>query len=243
MRDTLLTLVALQKVDVELAALQKNMALYPQEIAVLEKQLSQARALVNAERLKLEELDKQRMELGHTVTDNKDKVQKWEARLTEQRSAREYSALAREIDISRKSQLAMREDIDELDRVATAQSALLSRKEEEYQLLSKDIQGKLMQLKKKLDEVQAQMQQLTHTRLAAAQRVEAGLLKRYELIRKKRLPAMVALLPPGTCGGCRISIRPQLYNQLMTSNEIGVCPSCSRMLCAEEILQDEAPMQ
>src|SRR5256885_12192852 len=49
-----------------------------------------------------------------TISEEKDKVKKWEGRLTEQRSTREYSALAREIDIAKKSNLRSEEHTSEL---------------------------------------------------------------------------------------------------------------------------------
>src|SRR5256885_12875809 len=51
-----------------------------------------------------------------TISEEKDKVKKWEARLTEQRTTREYSALAREIDIAKKSNITMTEDLATLQK-------------------------------------------------------------------------------------------------------------------------------
>ncbi len=109
MRDKLLALAALQKVDIDIAALKKNAEAYPREMAELEKQLAAAKAAVDAERAKLEQLESQRRSLEQTLVEEKDKVRKWETRLSEQRSTREYSALAREIDIAKKGQLTMTE--------------------------------------------------------------------------------------------------------------------------------------
>ena len=43
-------------------------------------------------------------------------MKKWEARLAEQRSTREYAALAREIDIAKKANLTMAEELVELGK-------------------------------------------------------------------------------------------------------------------------------
>lgn len=241
LRDKLLALAALQKVDLDIAALQKNAEAYPREIAELEKQLAQARAAVDAERTRLEELDKQKVNLEHTITDDKDKVRKWEARLTEQRSTREYSALAREIDIAKKGQQTMAEEVVELGKQATLQREAVKQKDADFQVKAKDLVEKVDQLKGKLKDVQAQIAGIDGARTEAAKQVDSGLLKRYDTIRKKRLPALVAAVAPGTCTGCRMNIRPQLYNQLVASRGLDVCPSCSRMVYAAEALEAATP--
>lgn len=239
MRDKLLALAALQKVDLNIAALKKNAEAYPREMAELTRQLEAAKAAVDAERAKLDELERQRATLEQTIADDKDKVRKWEARLTEQRSTREYSALAREIDIARKGQLTMAEEVQELGRQATIQREVVRAKEVEFGAKTKDLVDRLDALKAKLAEVEAQVKQIDETRAAAAKDVDAALLRQYDVVRKKRMPAMVAVNAPGTCSGCRMSIPAQRFNQLVASRGIDTCPSCTRMIYAAEVL--EAP--
>lgn len=241
MRDKLLALAALQKVDLDMAALKKNADSYPREIAELEKQLSQAKAAVDAERTKLDELEKQKLNLEHTITEDRDKVRKWEGRLTEQRSTREYSALAREIDIAKKGQQTMAEEVVELGKQATIQREVVKQKEADCLGKAKALNEQISQLQAKLKDVEAQIAGVDAEREKAAKEVESGLLRRYDTIRKKRLPALVPVIAPGTCTGCRMNIRPQLYNQLVASRGIDVCPSCSRMMYAAEALEEATP--
>jgi uncharacterized protein len=70
-------------------------------------------------------------------------------------------------------------------------------------------------------------------------KVDANLLRRYEAIRKKKLPALVGVVA-GTCQGCNMNVPPQLYNQLRTSLGTDVCPSCHRIIYAVEALAEPA---
>lgn len=236
MREKLLALAALQKVDLDAAVLKKNADGYPREIAELEKQLATQRAAVDAERTRLEELDRQKGTLEQTITDDKDKVRKWEARLTEQRSTREYSALAREIDIAKKGQQTMGEEVVEVGRQSTLQREVVRQKEAEFQAKTKDLAERMQGLKAKLAEVELEAKDVASRRAEVAKGVDRDLLRRYDTIRKKRMPAMVAVVAPGTCTGCRMNIRPQMYNQLVASRGVDVCPSCSRIIYAAEVL-------
>ncbi len=241
MRDKLLALTALQKVDLDIAALKKNADAYPRDIADLEKQLSAARAAVDGERSRLEDLEKQKVTLEHTITDDRDKVRKWEARLTEQRSTREYSALAREIDIAKKGQQTMAEEVVELGKQATLQREVVKQREADFAGKAKELGGKIDELRGKLKDVEAQIAGIDAERQRAAADVAPDLLRRYDTVRKKRLPAVVPAVAPGTCTGCRMNVRPQLFNQLVASRGLDVCPSCSRMLYAAESLEEAAP--
>ena len=240
MREKLLALAALQKVDLDAAVLKKNADGYPREIAELEKQLAAQRAAVDAERARLEDLDRQRATLEQTIADDKDKVRKWEARLTEQRSTREYSALAREIDIAKKGQQTMGEEVVELGRQSTIQREAVRQKEADFQAKTKDLAERMKGLKAKLTEVEAHAKSVAEERAEAAKHVDRDLLRRYDNIRRKRMPAMVAVIAPGTCTGCRMNIRPQMYNQLVASRGVDVCPSCSRIIYAAEVLDAPA---
>lgn len=237
MRDKLLALAELQKVDLDIAALRKSAEVYPRETAELEKQLNAAKAAVDAERTKLEQLESQRRTLEQTVADDKDKVRKWEARLTEQRSTREYSALAREIDIAKKGQLTMTEEVQELGRQAGVQRELVKVKESEFSAKTKDLVDRIEALRAKLNEVEAQVKVVDGKRLQAAGKVDERLLKQYDVVRKKRMPALVPVNHPGTCGGCRMNIPAQRFNTLVATRGIDTCPSCTRIIYAAETLE------
>lgn len=240
MREKLLALVALQTVDLEVAALKKNAEAFPRDIAELEKQLGQGKAAADAERAKLDDLEHQRTQLEQTITDDKEKVRKWEARLAEQRTTREYSALAREIDIAKKGQTTMAEEAVELGRQSALQREVAKAKAVEFQGKAAELNERIAALKAKLAEAEAGVKGLEGRRGEAAAKVQAidgSLLKRYENIRRKRLPAMVAVVAPGTCQGCRVNVRPQMYNTLVVTRGVDTCPSCSRIIHAAEALE------
>jgi hypothetical protein len=240
LRDKLLALAALQKVDLDIAALKKNAEAYPREMAELEKQLATAKAGVDAERTRLDQLETQKRTLEQNITEEKDKVRKWEARLSEQRSTREYSALAREIDIAKKGQQTMSEDVQELGKQIIIARDVVKTKETEFSSKTKDLVDRIEALRVKLTEVEAQVKSVDGKRADAAKEVDGTLLRQYDVVRKKRMPAMVPVNAPGTCSGCRMNIPAQRFNQLVASRGIDTCPSCTRMIYAAEVLDEKA---
>jgi predicted nucleic acid-binding Zn-ribbon protein len=238
MREKLKALLELQKIDLEIAAVKKTAEVHPKQIAELERELEVARSATEAERQKLHDIESQKRNLEETIASDKDTVKKWEQRLAEQRSTREYSALAREIDIKRKSITTMQEDLQELGRTQATQRETLKSKETEYGGTRERITGSITDLRQKHEASGGQIKNLEEKRTAAAKGVDANLLRRYDTVRKKKMPALVPVIA-GTCQGCNMNIPPQMYNQLRTHLGTDVCPSCNRIIHASEAL--EAP--
>jgi len=239
LREKLKALAELQKVDLEVAALRKAADIHPRQLAELERELGTARSAVEAERIRVADIERQRAALEQNITDEKDKVKKWEARLSEQRSTREYSALAREIDIAKKANQTMADELVELTKtLATARETVKGR-EAEFSTRQEQLTGRMDELKGKLAGVEQQVKELEGKRSGVATGVDATLLRRYELVRKKRLPALVGVVA-GTCQGCNMNVPPQLYNNLRVSLGTDVCPSCNRIIYAVEALEPPA---
>ena len=236
MQDKLKALAELQKVDLEISALRKSSEVYPKQIAELEKELATFKSAVDAEQLRLTELDQQKRTLEQNILEEKDKVKKWEARLAEQRSTREYAALAREIDIAKKANQNMADEVLELAKQQATARETAKAKTQELAARQDQVAGRMAELKGKIASFDDQVKALEGKRGAAAEKVDATLLRRYEAVRKKRSPAMVTV-NGGTCAGCNMNLPPQLYNTLVASQGTDICPNCNRIICALETLQ------
>ena len=234
MQDELLALTSLQQVDLEIAAMQKAAASYPKQVSLLEKELEALDSLLEFERTKLAELERQKATLEQTISEEREKTKKWETRLSEQRSSREYAALAREIDIAKKNNQTLNEELLELGKVISQQKQALVKAEEAHLDKRQGIEARIAEQKQRMAEVGGKMTALNQQRTEAARVVGSPLLRRYDAVRKKRTPALVGVLEPGTCLGCRMHIPPQLYNMLRTTLCYELCPSCQRIIYAKE---------
>ena len=236
MQQKLKALANLQKIDLEIASVRKAAEAYPRQLAEFERELGAARSALEAERSRLLELDRERRALEQKMADEKDKVRKWEARLSEQRTTREYAALAREVDIAKKSNQTMVEELAELGKTHAAGREAVRTKEQELAARQDTIGGAMAQLRKSIADAQGQVRALEEQRAKTSSAVDKHLLHRYDAVRKRRMPALVALLAPGTCQGCNMNVPPQLYNVLRSTLGTDVCPSCHRIIYASEAL-------
>ena len=63
-----------------------------------------------------------------------------------------------------------------------------------------------------------------------AEEIDASLMSRYELIFSRRGGNAVVQVTGGICQGCYMNIPPQLWNEIIRSDKVNLCPSCQRIL-------------
>jgi predicted nucleic acid-binding Zn-ribbon protein len=240
LQQKLTALINLQKVDLEIASLRKAAETYPKQLAELEKELNAAKMAVEAERSGVLDIERQRRTLEQSISDEKDKVRKWESRLAEQRTTREYAALAREIDIAKKTNQTMAETLTELGKTQVGAREAMKAKEQDWAARQDAIGGRMAELKKRIASAQTEVKELEEKRSKLSTSVDKQLLHRYDAVKRRRMPALVAVMAPGTCQGCNMQVPPQLYNNLRSSLGTDFCPSCHRIIFAAEALDPPA---
>jgi predicted nucleic acid-binding Zn-ribbon protein len=240
-RDKLRALEALQKVDLEIRDLAQQAEKHPARLKQIESDRNQARTALDAQRGRLADNERARRQNEQLLQLEKDKVRKWESRLSELKTPREYAALARELDIAKKTNQTADEEIrrlageyEELKKATTDLEKALAEKEAVVQSEGKQIQEVLFGL-------EGQVQVLDKERTKLATLVERSLLSRYERIRKQRGGIAVVPVVGSTCKGCQRNIPPQMANNLRTSNEVLTCPNCHRFIYPAEVEAAASP--
>lgn len=239
MHDLLKALTALQRVDAELDELIRSSREFPNLLADLEARLGAARQSTEANRQRLTELENQKRALEDQLAADKDKVKKWEARLAEQRSAREYTALAREIDIAKKQNATTSEELVELSKEIQKAREELEAAEAAFAEVENGVRADRERIESAIGEKSKKEAELTERRNEAAKAVPPQMLRRYDLIHQRRGTVVVPVLN-GACSGCHMSLPPQLYNQLRARPKLDACPSCGRMIYVPSVFESAA---
>jgi predicted nucleic acid-binding Zn-ribbon protein len=240
-REKLKALEELQRIDLQIRDLTAQAEAHPARLKQIEGERSQAQKALDALRGRLADNERARRQNEQLLQLEKDKVRKWESRLNELKTPREYAALARELDIAKKTNQTAEEDIkrlaleyDDLRRQAAAAEQVLSEKDSVVAKEGQQIQEILAHLNEK-------MAALGKDRDGAVAHCDRSLVSKYERIRKQRGGVAVVAVVNGTCRGCNMNIPPQMANNLRTGTEIQLCPSCHRFIYAAEAEQPAAP--
>ena len=103
LREKLRVLEELQQIDLDAHAMRQGLDAIPAERAKLEARVKAARKAYDDQKARLEANEREQRQVDTLLGMDRDKVKKWEGRLGEIKTPREYAAMSREIDIAKKS--------------------------------------------------------------------------------------------------------------------------------------------
>jgi predicted nucleic acid-binding Zn-ribbon protein len=224
-------LAALQAVDQRLKDRRDRMAILVSEAEGYEVELSRQReALValTAERDGLEarrvEMDRQLDVLGGKIRDNR-------MRMNRVRNSTELLALQREIDLSKEANQQIEEELLRVMEVLEGLAAQIAAAQETLSRLEADATATVTARRSEGESLRQQVEAEGGQREALAAAMDPGLRSKYEQIFDRRNGTAVVAARDYMCTGCRMSIPPQLYNELQKHQHVvRQCPNCHRIL-------------
>ena len=241
LREKLKALEELQQIDLDLNEIRTAIAAHPARRAEAEAAVVTARKAWEAEQARLDQNERERRQLETLLGMERDKVKKWEGRLGEIRTPREYAALSREIDIAKKTNDGQSEQLKELTVQADGLRKGVDAKEEELSEREAAAQAAVEEIEKAKAADEEKARGLEVRRGEAVKLVEPGLLAKYENIKRRRAGVAIAPVVGMTCKGCHRNIPPQLAITLQRANSIETCPSCHRIIYSAEAVNPPAP--
>jgi predicted nucleic acid-binding Zn-ribbon protein len=143
---------------------------------------------------------------------------------------RELGSLQQEVQHLRQAQSLQEDRVLEAMTAVDDAKALVVEKTARHEATTKAHQQEMVTLTERQRQTQERLAQLRQRRQSLAEACEAGLLQRYEQLRRTRGGKAVALAESGTCKGCRVTLTASDMQRLRTSAEIITCSNCGRML-------------
>ena len=234
MHPDLEALLALQEKDQAVTAVDEALEALEPEQRVLDEGLAAAeRALETAQR-GVGEAGRRRDELEGKIASYRTMQEQRRQRLEWVRGAKEASTLMAELDLAR-SVLA-KEEAEFLrsgDMVTEAELKVLDA--EQGLAKVREVQAPQREaLAGRREELAAQRERAMTERDAAAQRVNGGLLGRYERIRRGKAPEALYALHGDACGHCFTAVPTQRRVLVQRGATIETCEACGVLLYAAE---------
>ena len=230
LREKLKALEELQQIDLEVVAVQGESEGIPVRRAEIQASVSVAQRAYEAEKGRVDSNERERRQIESLLGMERDKVKKWEGRLGEIRTPREYAALSREIDIAKKTNDAQSEQLKQLGGAASELQKTLESSAEALSEREMAAQEDLDALTRREAEFASRLRDLQARREEAARKVDPALLSRYENIKRRRAGIAVAPVVGNTCRGCNRNIPPQLGILLQRADSVESCPNCNRII-------------
>jgi predicted nucleic acid-binding Zn-ribbon protein len=223
-------LIALQKIDAEIAGFDRAINEQKQEISNREQSISEKENAITACFDKTKILEQKKHDIEVENEDAIERIKDRQNKMMQVQTSREHQALLKEIEdnkrLIKESEdllLTLMEEAEQAKSEATELENLLSGEQE---LLNDET----VAVTKKIKKIETRRRTVAGKRKKLAEALNAGRLKRYDMLLKKREGLAVVQAIAGVCQGCFMTVPPQQFNEIRKGDKIHVCPTCQRML-------------
>ncbi|RLB72778.1 MAG: hypothetical protein DRH06_11105 [Deltaproteobacteria bacterium] len=223
----------LQEIDQEISSIEATRKDYSDELDTFETDATRVQAMLDQLNDEVAQLQQAEAELQQGLLKERDNVTRVEARLPEIQTQKEYVAVLKEIDVAKKANKDVEEQMQAKQQEVTTLEEDLQEKQDELAAIQEKSEARGAELKQLLDESEKVLLKRTKTRESVAAELPVSLLRKYHTLFKRRGGLALALAKNGACLGCNMQLPPQQYNKLLQVVEIQTCPHCNRILYAE----------
>lgn len=178
----------------------------------------------------LAETEKLRQEKDRVFQDEGKKATDRRMRMNRIKNSKELMALQREIDLIKQGNSEREEELIKLMEETDRASAEIKGKEEELAKLQAEWDQEQEELRSQITGIDQAVSEAAKRRQTIAAQVAGDLISRYELIFSRRGGTAVVEVTGGICQGCYMNVPPQLWNEIIRSEKVHLCPSCQRIL-------------
>jgi predicted nucleic acid-binding Zn-ribbon protein len=231
MREQIKTLVALQRIESESAALSADMAAVPGRLAILDAELKGFQADISARESAFEEQKKKYRSQELEVQNIQSAIRSSQAKLTAVKTNKEYQALLKEIEERKVKSSALEDDmLDFLEHMDQTEDEIAAQRSVCRQQAA-DIESRKSDLRMEAEQKRLRLEALRRERKQITARLDPALLKQFSHVMAAHPDRVaVASVTHGVCSGCNMNIPPQMYNELQKCDSIRLCPSCERII-------------
>ena len=240
MRQFLLDLYEIQKIDLSIREQEKRQDAVPARLRQLEQSVEDLRAQASKLTDERDAVVREAKSLDSVVQEENQKVRKWEARLNDIRNQREYQALSRETEGSKRANRDSEEKISELNKAREALDAQLDIVMQKLTSEEETCEAERGEVTEALEAMKSELVSERQRRDTLVPTIPKAVFRKYDAIRGRRMGVGLSPVVGGNCTGCNIRLPPQLYNILQRGDTIEQCPSCHRLIFWDQILPDKA---
>ncbi len=241
MLNTIKLLERIQKIDLEIKAIEEEEKTYNDNIERFSSEIKGSEASIQALSAETETLSAERRGAEEKIRESSEKITKDESRISTIKNTKELNALTKEINAANKARKLNEQEKAGLDSKIDDKKGLLSAKEGEVREKTEALKRLMEEAKDKKAAWTDEVGKKLELRNSFTAELPPGVLKKYENIRLKRGGLGIALVKNETCQGCYIHIPPQVYILLRRgTEELLTCPHCHRILYVENESRTEA---
>jgi len=227
-------LIALQDIELKTASLQKQVADIPNKIQAFENELRRTQSEYQNRVALLKDLSNKRRTLEGAVDLSRTKLSRLKDQLMSVKTNKEYTAMLHEIQAAEEQIRGEEDKILEVMEQTENMELDLKGAEQEMQKKSAELREQIRLTNESAPLLEAELTKLIDQKRLTEAQIGADLLSRYRRIAEVRKGVALAEAKDELCSACHVRIRPQMYAELLRTENIHACDSCSRILFSRE---------
>ena len=234
MQNKMSLLKDLQEIDQEISSIKATRQGYQEELDAFAADAERVRQMLGELTEQVEQLNHEEAQLQQELLKERDNVAHVEGRLPEIQTQKEYVAVLKEIDVAKKANRDLEEQLQAKQQEIASLEEERTEKQQELEAIEAKSAARGAELNQLLEESEATLAQRNETRDAVTAELPKSLLRKYQTLFKRRGGMALALARNGACLGCNMQLPPQQFNKLLQVSELQTCPHCNRILYIEE---------
>ncbi len=235
MLEDLRMLIELQELDKRVHELQMNRERLPRLIEIAGEGYRLVEAEKNAAEAELEAVSKEKRSADQELQAENEHIRKLKLRSTEIKTNKEYFAHLKEIEDCQKKitkleewDLELMEKLEKAETTLNEKKAALEAEEEKFDRTKSEIE-------KGFEDGDRELSELGEKRTSLVPKIAGDIADYYRSMQQKFPDSAVVETVNGSCMGCRMTIPPQLYNNVRKGEGIFKCSQCRRILYFKEV--------
>jgi len=223
-------LARIAEIDTQAHAAESELNGIPEQLGTLDADVDTLRGLLDAEREELAEADALLSAQDAEIQNANSSLAKSKSKAARARNMREADAVERELEVVRRTLRDRETERETLSAAIETRRQSVTKHEGEFQKLHDFAAEEHRKSDARLGELRGELDTVLAGRAAEAAKVPGDVMRRYELIRKRRGGVAVAHVKADSCSGCQIGIRPMQVIAIQKCETLEQCPQCSRFL-------------
>ena len=206
----------------------------PLEVADLKSLFEEKEAKFLAAKQEFEQLQKEKREKEREIEEETEKVERAKAKLMSIKTNKEYYAMLKEIEGTKRANAAREEELlsilaryEDVEKRLAELSADVGEVGARYRERMVDIEARMAKFDRDISQLEARKAEVAAT-------LDKGLARRFEMIFNRRDGIAIVAARNQSCMGCHMNISHQLFNLLQREDRIHSCPNCNRIIYYEE---------
>ena len=230
MSPSLQKLITLQDIEKNISVLHKKVDEIPVKISELQAAEQRIKTAYEDKAERAKELTNRRRTLEGEVDLARTKLSRLKEQLMAVKTNKEYTAMLNEIRMA-ETHISSDEDkiLDVMEEIESGEKAMKLH-ETEMRRECVDIEEEIRRLNESAPALESELEKLLKEKASAETGIDHDLFAQYRRLADARKGVAIAEAKDELCTVCHVRIRPQMYADLLLTDTIMYCDSCSRIL-------------